>query len=113
MQGATREQAGGPVTEEVSPRLVLARPKGGTAGEPAQLAAAYRSALEEAAAVGARSIAFPAISTGIYGYPIEPATRIALRAGLDAPEGIDEVRYVCFDAPTADLYRRELAALGG
>jgi O-acetyl-ADP-ribose deacetylase (regulator of RNase III) len=86
---------------------------GGTAGEPELLDAAYRSALTLAADLGARSIAFPAISTGIYGYPIEPATRIALRAGRDAPEEIDEVRYVCFDAPTAELYRRELTGLGG
>ncbi|MFM7271273.1 MAG: macro domain-containing protein [Actinomycetes bacterium] len=85
--------------------------QGGATGEPAQLAAAYRSALEEAAAVGARSIAFPAISTGIYGYPLEPATEIAVAAGAAAPPGIDEVRFVCFDGAVVAVYRRILDAL--
>ena len=86
--------------------------QGGTAGEPALLAAAYRSALEEAAAVGARSIAFPAISTGIYGYPLAPATEIAVAAAADAPDGLDEVRFVCFDAAVAAVYREAVAAVG-
>ena len=50
----------------------------GLSGEPQLLASAYRAALEAAAAVGARSIAFPGISTGIYGYPVESATKIAI-----------------------------------
>ena len=83
--------------------------RGGTAGEPELLAGAYRAALEAAVGVGARSIAFPTISTGIYGYPLEPAVAIAVATCAAAPEGIDEVRFVCFDAPTADVYRRALA----
>lgn len=82
---------------------------GGGAGEPESLASAYRAALEAAVGVGARSVAFPAISTGIYGYPLEPATAIAVATCAAAPAGIDEVRFVCFDAATADGYRRALA----
>lgn len=84
--------------------------RGGREGEAQQLAAAYRSALEAAAAVGARSIAFPAISTGIYGYPLEDATRIAVETCAAAPFGVEEVRFVCFDGDVADTYRRILAA---
>lgn len=56
---------------------------GGSQGEAAQLASAYRAALQLAAAAGARSIAFPAISTGIYGYPREAAARVAISATKD------------------------------
>lgn len=81
---------------------------GGTAGEPTSLARAYRGALHAAVEVGARSIAFPAISTGIYGYPLEAAAAIAVATCADAPDGIDEVRFVCFDPRTADVHRRAL-----
>ena len=53
--------------------------RGGEHGEPDLLAACYRRSLEEASAVGARSIAFPGISTGIYGYPVDQAAAIAVR----------------------------------
>ena len=56
---------------------------GGDRGEPELLASAYRRALEVAGEVGAASIAFPAISTGIFGYPLEPATTIAVRTAAD------------------------------
>lgn len=85
--------------------------RGGTAGEPDLLASAYRAALDAAVRVGARSIAFPAISTGIYGYPLEAAAGIAVRACAAAPEGIDEVRFVCFDPTTADVLRGALDEL--
>jgi O-acetyl-ADP-ribose deacetylase len=82
---------------------------GGTVGEPDLLASAYRSSLVEAERVGARSIAFPAISTGIYGYPLDQATQIAV-ATVQAwkGEGIDLVRFVCFDAPTYSAYENAL-----
>lgn len=84
--------------------------RGGSAGEPALLASAYVSALDEAARVGARSIAFPAISTGIYGYPLEAATAVAVEAVRTwKGEGIDLVRFVCFDQRTLDVYRSALA----
>ena len=76
--------------------------RGGSHGEADTLASAYRSALTVAIDVGARSIAFPAISTGLYGYPKVPATQIAIAVLADAP--ID-VRVVAFDDETHDLYR--------
>ena len=83
---------------------------GGEQGEPGLLASAYRRSLAVAAAAGARSVAFPAISTGIYGYPLEPATEIAVRTCRDeAPDSIDLVRFVCFDDLTLTAYERELA----
>ena len=82
---------------------------GGDEGEPELLASAYRRSLEVAAEVGARSIAFPAISTGIFGYPLEPATAIAVRTCReDAPKAIELVRFVCFDDTTYDGYVRAL-----
>jgi Predicted phosphatase homologous to the C-terminal domain of histone macroH2A1 len=83
--------------------------QGGGAGEAELLASAYRSSLEEAARVGARSVAFPAISTGIYGYPLEPATAIAVAAvrGWEG-SGVDLVRFVCFDEATLAAYRDAL-----
>lgn len=83
---------------------------GGAEGEPELLASAYRRALEVAAEVGARSVAFPAISTGIYGYPLEPATQIAVRVcRTEAPPEIELVRFVCFDDRTFAAYECALA----
>jgi O-acetyl-ADP-ribose deacetylase (regulator of RNase III) len=82
---------------------------GGDRDEPALLASAYRRALEVAAGAGARSVAFPAISTGIFGYPLEPATGIAVSTAREAVDGIDLVRFVCFDAATLAAYEREPA----
>ncbi|MEX2255142.1 MAG: O-acetyl-ADP-ribose deacetylase [Acidimicrobiia bacterium] len=84
---------------------------GGGAGEPEALASAYRRSLEVADGLGAGSIAFPAISTGIYGYPLEPATGIAV-ATCRATETaqVEHVRFVCFDRATLAAYERELAA---
>lgn len=85
---------------------------GGGDGEPELLASAYRRSLEVAADAGARSIAFPAISTGIYGYPLEPATAIAVRTCReDAPEAIELVRFVCFDDDTLRAYEAELVKI--
>ena len=86
---------------------------GGDAGEPALLAGCYRRSLELAESKGARSVAFPAISTGIYGYPKEDAARIAVetvRTSLaDRPEAFDEIIFCAFDAETADLLRAALS----
>jgi O-acetyl-ADP-ribose deacetylase (regulator of RNase III) len=82
---------------------------GGNRGEPDLLASAYTSALDEAARIGARSIAFPAISTGIYGYPLEAATAVAVEAVRNwKGDGVDLVRFVCFDERTLDVYRAAL-----
>lgn len=72
---------------------------------------AYRSALSEALRVGAKSIAFPAISTGIYGYPLEDATEVALKAVkefcADNP-GIERVDFVCFSPEIEEVYKRKM-----
>jgi O-acetyl-ADP-ribose deacetylase (regulator of RNase III) len=86
---------------------------GGGAGEPALLAACYRHSLEVADGLGARSIAFPAISTGVYGYPAEPAATIAVRtvrATLERLPGFDEVIFCCFSERDLELYERLLDA---
>jgi O-acetyl-ADP-ribose deacetylase (regulator of RNase III) len=86
--------------------------QGGTQGEDSLLAGAYRSSLRLAAEHHLRSIAFPAISTGIYGFPLERATRIAVRTvrqHLDEHPAPERVVFVCFDEATAAVYRAELA----
>lgn len=83
---------------------------GGHRGEPALLASAYRRSLDVAAEVGARSIAFPAISTGIFGYPPDAAAEVAVRTVADPPAPIEQVVLVAFDAGTAERYRALLAA---
>ncbi len=78
--------------------------RGGTSGEPELLANCYRNSLALARQHGLSSIAFPAISTGIYGYPKIPATEIAVRA-VGAHAEVESVVFCCFDAATAALYR--------
>jgi O-acetyl-ADP-ribose deacetylase (regulator of RNase III) len=85
---------------------------GGGHGEPALLGACYRNSLALAAAHGVRSIAFPAISCGVYGYPIQAATAIAVRetaAFLAAETRIEQVLFVAFGADVLAAYQ---AALG-
>ena len=77
---------------------------GGKSNEPELLARCYRNSLALAEKHGLQSIAFPAISTGIYGYPKEPATEIAVRE-VRAHATIERVIFCCFDTATADLYR--------
>ena len=82
--------------------------QGGTHGEPEQLAAAYERCLAVADELGARSMAFPAISTGIYGYPLEEATDIAVATVTDTPTAVERVRFVCFDDRTLAAYQQRL-----
>jgi O-acetyl-ADP-ribose deacetylase (regulator of RNase III) len=73
--------------------------RGGERGEPALLASCHRRSLEVAAALGCRTVAFPAISTGIYGYPVELAAQVAItstRAALAELPAIERVRFVLF-----------------
>ena len=84
---------------------------GGTAGEAADLAAAYRSALSLAAEHRLTSIAFPSISTGIFGYPIDDAAPVAIGAVREALEHADSVRdvvFVLYDERTFQAYARAL-----
>ena len=81
---------------------------GGTGGEPDTLASCYRRSLEVAGGLGARSVAFPAISTGVYGYPRELAARVAIDTLAACDTEVELVRLVAFDAPTFDLYKSML-----
>ena len=81
---------------------------GGERGEPGQLVSAYTESLRLADDVGARSIAFPAISTGVYGYPREAAAEVAVSAIRTARTQVEQVLLVAHDPRTADLYRHLL-----
>ena len=86
--------------------------QGGTQGEAELLASCYRASLALAQAHGVRKIAFPAISCGVYGYPLEQAVRIAVRecAQFAAAEpGIEQIVFACFGPQMLALYRAELA----
>lgn len=85
---------------------------GGNQGEPELLASCYARSLELAGQAGLTSIAFPAISTGVYGYPRELAAEVAVatvrRRVADWPS-IERVVFCCFDEATADLYRQVMS----
>ncbi|MEM9714670.1 MAG: O-acetyl-ADP-ribose deacetylase [Actinomycetota bacterium] len=80
---------------------------GGDAGEADLLASCYRRSLEVAVELGARSIAFPAISTGVYRFPRALAAEIAVRETTTSP-AVDEIVLVAFDDPTFELYEAAL-----
>jgi O-acetyl-ADP-ribose deacetylase len=82
--------------------------KGGLAGEAEQLAAAHRRSLEVAEELGCRTIAFPALSTGIYGYPLELAAPVAVAAARELEERFDEIRFVFLDEGVRQLYEAQL-----
>ena len=87
--------------------------RGGDAGEPALLASCYRNCFKLADANGVTSIAFPAISTGVYGYPLADATRIAVgeaKTYLAAGGAIERIVFACFGAEATAVYRDTLAA---
>ena len=92
------------VIHAVGPRY-----RDGRHGEAELLASCYRRALEVADEIGARSVSFPAISTGIYGYPAEEAAAIAVNTIRDTPTRVERVRLVAFDDPTLRLYQHLLA----
>lgn len=85
--------------------------QGGEQGEPALLAACYRTALTLARQHKLTSIAFPAISTGVYGYPAQEACTIAVETvrAFD-PGSLRTILFVCFDPQTTKLYQSALAA---
>jgi O-acetyl-ADP-ribose deacetylase len=83
--------------------------RGGTAGEPDVLASCYRRSLDVAVDVGARSVAFPAISTGVYGYPIDAAAAVAVGTVGAFSGPVDLVRFVVFDRDALASYEARLA----
>ena len=88
--------------------------QGGGKGEADLLAACYRRSLEVAQENALATIAFPAISTGIYGYPADEAAAVAVKAvaeTLPRTGGITQVIFCCFDGDSAERHRRALEAL--
>lgn len=88
--------------------------QGGKAGEAKLLASCYRSCLKLAAKIGVKTVAFPAISTGVYGYPIEEAAPIALEACMDFLKRnsyLDDVYLVCFDQESVQTFQEALKKL--
>lgn len=85
--------------------------RGGQHNEDELLASCYRRCLELAREHGVRSIAFPAISTGIYGFPAQRAAEIALRTVKEraGPSAVEQVEFVCFNQQTQTIYERLLA----
>lgn len=93
--------------------------RSGTSGEPALLASCYRRSIEVAAANGVLTLAFPGISTGVYGYPVELAAKVAVttvRSSLQEFPAIQEVVFCCFSTSDLLVYEAllsETAALKG
>jgi len=88
---------------------------GGDQGEPGLLASCYRRSLEIADARGLKTIAFPAISCGVYGYPLDEAARVAVRTVHDhlaAGSDIEQVTFACFGSDVLRAIQAALAELG-
>jgi len=86
--------------------------RGGTEGEPAQLASCYRRCMEIAAAEGFTTVAFPSVSTGIYGYPKDLAASLAVatvRQAVAVGGSVREVTFACFSDDDLAIYERVLA----
>jgi O-acetyl-ADP-ribose deacetylase (regulator of RNase III) len=85
--------------------------RGGNAGEDALLASAVRAALARADQMGAKSVALPAISTGVFGYPVDRAAQISIAAARTfAGEArvVEKIAFCLFDERTFEVFRREL-----
>lgn len=88
--------------------------KGGDENEPTLLANAYKNSLVQAQHENLRTVAFPAISTGVYGYPIEQASKIAIQTiaafAQSNPDALDEVQLVLFSDADLEVHQNALAA---
>ncbi|MFO8009181.1 MAG: O-acetyl-ADP-ribose deacetylase [Dehalococcoidia bacterium] len=87
---------------------------GGERGEPDVLASAYRESLKVAVEKDLKTVSFPSISTGVYGYPVDKAARVAMQTVADFVKqdmAIEEVVFVLFDSGTYDAYQRALDEL--
>lgn len=82
----------------------------GSARDAELLASCHRAALRVADELGARTVAFPAISTGIYGYPVDLAAPVAIAAVTDAETAVELVRFVLFSRRDLQVFRQALAA---
>ncbi|MFJ5015388.1 O-acetyl-ADP-ribose deacetylase [Streptomyces griseoluteus] len=76
----------------------------GPGSDPALLASCYRESLRVADELGARTVAFPSISTGVYRWPVEEAARVAVETVRAAEPGVEEVRFVLFDGGTFGVF---------
>jgi O-acetyl-ADP-ribose deacetylase (regulator of RNase III) len=88
--------------------------RGGSQGEPDLLAGAYRESLKLAVDSGLKTVSFPSISTGAYGYPVESAARVAIQAVIDflnRDDSLEEVVFVLFDSRTTRIYEDMLKEL--
>ena len=86
---------------------------GGTQREPTLLASCYRASLALAQAHGVKTIAFPAISCGVYRYPLEAAVAIAVKETAARAAAFERIVFACFDRTVREAYARELARLPG
>ncbi|HEV7165124.1 MAG TPA: O-acetyl-ADP-ribose deacetylase [Gammaproteobacteria bacterium] len=84
--------------------------RGGGMGEPQLLESCYRNSFKLAQERSAKSIAFPCISTGVYGYPKEAAVRIAIQVMRKHETGVERIIACCFSVDDAEIYRRSFEA---
>jgi O-acetyl-ADP-ribose deacetylase len=111
--GDVRATGAGYLTARVVLHAVGPVWRGGTHGEPGLLASCHRRALELARELECGSIAFPAISTGVYGYPVDRAAVVALATIREhAIPPVVLVRVVCFSQPSLQAFEAARAALG-
>ena len=118
LAAALFEHPGQPIAPEGPARLaaVLLALRLGERGEPELLARCHRRSVELAAGLGARTIVFPAISTGAYGYPLDAAARVAVgatAAALDDAPDVERVTFCLFGAPAYAAWADALPAAGG
>ncbi|MFE9763769.1 O-acetyl-ADP-ribose deacetylase [Streptomyces sp. NPDC005808] len=80
----------------------------GPGSDPSLLASCYRESLQVAAQLGARTVAFPAISTGVFRWPMEEAARVAVQTVRDADTTVEEVRFVLFDEGAYEAFAEQV-----